>query len=104
VIAGQGTIAMELLRQQPEGIDAIFVPVGGGGLIAASPFTSSRCIPEISIIGVEPEDAPACTPRCAGERGHARARGHLPRRRGGAPVGEETFRLAQQLRGRESCW
>ncbi len=57
VIAGQGTIAMELLRQRPEGIDAVFVPVGGGGLIAGIAVYVKSLYPEIRIVGVEPEDA-----------------------------------------------
>ncbi|HEY9051862.1 MAG TPA: threonine ammonia-lyase, biosynthetic [Gammaproteobacteria bacterium] len=59
VIAGQGTIGMELLRQYPENIDAIFIPVGGGGLIAGVAAYVKYLRPEIKIIGVEPEDA-AC--------------------------------------------
>jgi len=59
VIAGQGTIAMEILRQHPENIDAIFIPVGGGGLIAGISAFIKYLHPEIKIIGVEPEDA-AC--------------------------------------------
>ena len=59
VIAGQGTIGMEILRQYPESIDAIFVPVGGGGLIAGVAAFVKYLRPDIKIIGVEPEDA-AC--------------------------------------------
>ena len=59
VIAGQGTVGMEILRQYPEPIDAIFVPVGGGGLIAGVAAFVKYLRPEIKIIGVEPEDA-AC--------------------------------------------
>jgi len=59
VIAGQGTIAMEILRQYPENIDAIFIPVGGGGLIAGMAAFIKYLRPEIKVIGVEPEDA-AC--------------------------------------------
>ena len=59
VIAGQGTVAMEILRQHPEHIDAIFIPVGGGGLIAGMSAFVKYLRPEIKIIGVEPEDA-AC--------------------------------------------
>lgn len=57
VIAGQGTVGMEILRQYPENIDAIFVPVGGGGLIAGVAAFVKYLRPEIKIIGVEPEDA-----------------------------------------------
>jgi threonine dehydratase len=57
VIAGQGTIAVELLRQTGGNIDAIFVPVGGGGLIAGIAVYVKYLYPNIRIIGVEPEDA-----------------------------------------------
>ncbi|HHJ15441.1 MAG TPA: threonine ammonia-lyase, biosynthetic [Gammaproteobacteria bacterium] len=58
VIAGQGTIAMELLQQHRDGLDAVFVPVGGGGLIAGIATYIKALRPEIRIIGVEPDDAP----------------------------------------------
>lgn len=57
VIAGQGTVAMEILRQHPQKIDAIFVPVGGGGLIAGIAVYAKFVRPDIKIIGVEPEDS-----------------------------------------------
>jgi len=57
VIAGQGTIAMEILRQHTGDIDGIFVPVGGGGLIAGIAAYCKFVRPEIPIIGVEPDDA-----------------------------------------------
>ncbi|NOY71345.1 MAG: threonine ammonia-lyase, biosynthetic [Gammaproteobacteria bacterium] len=60
VIAGQGTVAMEILRQMHGGeISAIFVPVGGGGLIAGISAYVKHLYPEIKIIGVEPDNA-AC--------------------------------------------
>ena len=59
VIAGQGTIGMEILRQHAAPIHAIFVPVGGGGLISGIAAYVKRLRPEIRIIGVEPEDADA---------------------------------------------
>jgi threonine dehydratase len=59
VIAGQGTIAMEILRQHSAPIDAIFIPVGGGGLIAGMAVYIKRLKPGIKVIGVEPEDADA---------------------------------------------
>ena len=52
VIAGQGTIAMEILRQHNEDIDAIFVAVGGGGLIAGIAAYVKSLWPKIEIIGV----------------------------------------------------
>lgn len=59
VIAGQGTVGMEILRQHPDPIHAIFVPVGGGGLIAGIAAYVKYLRPEIKVIGVEAEDA-AC--------------------------------------------
>ncbi|WP_024669139.1 MULTISPECIES: threonine ammonia-lyase, biosynthetic, partial [Pseudomonas syringae group] len=56
-IAGQGTVAMEILRQQPGQLDAIFVPVGGGGLIAGIAAYVKYLRPEIRVIGVEPDDS-----------------------------------------------
>ena len=56
VIAGQGTIGMEILRQQRT-LDAVFVPVGGGGLIAGVAAYIKFVRPEIKIIAVEPEDS-----------------------------------------------
>lgn len=61
VIAGQGTIGLEILRQHPRPIDAIFVPVGGGGLMAGIAVLIKQLRPDIKIIGVEPEDAAAMT-------------------------------------------
>jgi threonine dehydratase len=57
VIAGQGTIGMEILRQHTGPIHAIFAPVGGGGLISGIAAYVKRLYPEIRIIGVEPVDA-----------------------------------------------
>jgi len=58
VIAGQGTIGVEILRQHPEPPHAIFVPVGGGGLIAGLAAYVKYVRPEVKVIGVEPEEAP----------------------------------------------
>ena len=57
VIAGQGTIGVELLEQHPETIDVFFIPVGGGGLIAGMASWIKHHRPDARIIGVEPEDA-----------------------------------------------
>jgi threonine dehydratase len=97
VIAGQGTIAMELLRQRPDGIDAIFVPVGGGGLIAGIAVYIKSLYPEIRVIGVEPDDAASMQASLAAGRCVTLERvgifhdGVAVRR-----VGEEPFRLASQ--------
>ncbi len=57
VIAGQGTVAMEILRQHSGRLDAIFVPVGGGSLIAGIAAYVKHLRPDIRVIGVEPEDS-----------------------------------------------
>src|SRR5437870_4215128 len=59
VIAGQGTIGVELLRQSPGGLDAVFVPIGGGGLIAGIGAYLSAIAPQVRLVGVEPVDADA---------------------------------------------
>ncbi len=59
VIAGQGTVGAELLRQRGTGLGAVFVPVGGGGLIAGVAAYLKSIVPEIRIIGVEPFEADA---------------------------------------------
>ncbi len=69
VIAGQGTIGDEILRQHGPGIHAIFVAVGGGGLIAGIAAFVKSLWPEIRIIGVEPEEAASMhAALAAGER------------------------------------
>src|SRR5215510_98396 len=59
VIAGQGTIADEIVRQHPRDLAAIFVPVGGGGLIAGIGAYVKSVVPEVQVIGVEPIDSDA---------------------------------------------
>src|SRR5678816_3678718 len=61
VIAGQGTIGMEILRQTTRPIHALFVPVGGGGLIGGIASYIKRLRPSVRVIGVEPKDADAMT-------------------------------------------
>lgn len=58
VIAGQGTVGMEILHQHPRNLDAVFVAVGGGGLAAGIAVYIKQLRPDIRIIAVEPEDAP----------------------------------------------
>ncbi len=58
VIAGQGTVAMEILQQHPGDIDAIFIPIGGGGLVAGMAAYIKHYRPKTKVIGVEPQDAP----------------------------------------------
>lgn len=57
VIAGQGTVAMEILRQHQGRLDAVFVPVGGGGLISGIAAYIKYLRPEVKVIGVEPDDS-----------------------------------------------
>ncbi len=96
VIAGQGTIGMELLRQARAPIDAIFVPVGGGGLIAGIAAYIKRLKPEIKVIGVEPEDADAMARSlCKKERIVLPQVGLFADGVAVKQVGEETFRLCQ---------
>jgi threonine dehydratase len=96
VIAGQGTIAMEILRQHSGRLDAVFVPVGGGGLIAGIAVYAKRLRPEIRIIGVEPEDANAMARSlCRKERVVLPHAGIFADGVAVKQVGEETFRLAQ---------
>src|SRR6266699_1205876 len=59
VIAGQGTIGMEILRQATQPLDAVFVAVGGGGLISGIASYIKRLRPSVKVIGVEPVDADA---------------------------------------------
>ena len=98
VIAGQGTIGMEILRQHAQPIDAIFVPVGGGGLISGIAAYVKRVRPSVKIIGVEPLDADAMTRslklkrRIKLEQVGLFADGVAVKE-----VGEETFRLCREL-------
>ncbi|QRN40709.1 MAG: threonine ammonia-lyase, biosynthetic [Neisseriaceae bacterium] len=57
VIAGQGTIAMEIISQYPKKIDAIFIPIGGGGLAAGIATFTKNVRPDIKVIGVQTEDS-----------------------------------------------
>jgi len=59
VIAGQGTIAEEILRQSPRDIDVVFVPVGGGGLVSGMAVYLKHYLPQTRVIGVEPVDSAA---------------------------------------------
>jgi len=59
VIAGQGTIGEEMMRQNPGDLDAVFIPIGGGGLIAGIAVYLKKYSPHTRIIGVEPVDSAA---------------------------------------------
>ncbi len=98
VIAGQGTVGMEVLRQHGGPIDAIFVAVGGGGLIAGIGAYVKRLRPEIRLIGVEPVDADAMTRSlAAGRRVKLDQVGLFADGVAVKQVGAETFRLCRHL-------
>ena len=98
VIAGQGTIGMEIVRQHPGEIDAIFVPVGGGGLISGIAAYVKEVSPRTRIIGVEPVDADAMARSLkAGRRVKLEQVGLFADGVAVKEVGEETFRLCRRL-------
>lgn len=97
VIAGQGTIAMEILNEHPEPIEAIFCCVGGGGLLAGIAAYIKQLRPEIKIIGVEAVDADAMTQSLkAGKRVMLEQVGLFADGAAVKQVGEHTFALCQQ--------
>ena len=98
VIAGQGTIGMEILRQADRPIHAVFVAVGGGGLIAGIAAYIKRLRPSVRVIGVEPVDADAMTRSLkAGRRVVLDHVGLFADAVAVKQVGKETFRLAKDL-------
>lgn len=98
VIAGQGTIGRELIEQMADDVSAVFVPIGGGGLIAGIAAYVKGKRPNVRIIGVEPADSAAMKESLAAGKpvtlDHVGifADGVAVRR-----VGDETFRLCQSL-------
>lgn len=98
VIAGQGTVGMEIVRQHEQPLDAIFVPVGGGGLLAGVAAFVKYVWPQTRVIGVEPEDA-ACL-KLALEKGRRAVLPEVGLFADGcavAQVGKETFRVIKGL-------
>ncbi|HLD14866.1 MAG TPA: threonine ammonia-lyase, biosynthetic [Burkholderiales bacterium] len=97
VIAGQGTVGLEILKQHTAALHAIFVPVGGGGLISGIAAYVKQLRPEVKIIGVEPEDADAMDRSLkAGKRITLDHVGIFADGVAVRQVGKETFRLCQQ--------
>ena len=98
VIAGQGTVAMEILRQHPGPIAAVFVAIGGGGLISGVAAYLKSVRPEIKVIGVQMNDSDAMLRSVrAGKRVMLADVGLFSDGTAVKLVGEETFRLARQL-------
>ena len=98
VIAGQGTIGMEILRQRPAGVDAIFVAIGGGGLAAGVAAYVKRISPKTKIVGVEPVDSDAMWRSSrAGRRVRLERVGLFADGVAVKQVGKETFRLCRDL-------
>ena len=96
-IAGQGTIGMEILRQHTGQLDAVFIPVGGGGLAAGISAYLKYLRPDINVIGVEFEES-ACLKAAleAGERVTLDQVGIFADGVAVAQIGEETFRICQE--------
>ena len=94
VIAGQGTIAMEILRQVSGPLDAVFIPVGGGGLCAGMAAYIKYVRPDVKVIAVEPDDA-ACLKAAmdTGRRVRLKHVGIFADGTAVAQIGKETFRV-----------
>ncbi|MEO8900656.1 MAG: threonine ammonia-lyase, biosynthetic [Polyangiaceae bacterium] len=98
VIAGQGTVAMEILRQHQGPLDAVFVAVGGGGLISGMAAYIKAVRPEIKVIGVQTKDSDAMLRSVkAGRRVQLKDVGLFSDGTAVKLVGKETFRLTRQL-------
>ncbi|MGO4279147.1 L-threonine ammonia-lyase [Cupriavidus sp. OV038] len=98
VIAGQGTIAMEILRQHPGPIHAIFVAIGGGGLISGVAAYVKAVRPEIKVIGVQTFDSDAMKRSVeAGKRIELKDVGLFADGTAVKLVGKETFRITREL-------
>jgi len=98
IIAGQGTVGMEILRQAPDAVDAIFVPVGGGGLAAGVATYVKYLYPGVRVIGVEPVEAASMhAALAAGAPVRLEQVGIFADGVSVRQVGDETFRLCQQF-------
>ena len=98
VIAGQGTVAMEILRQHQGPIDAVFVAIGGGGLISGVAAYIKAVRPEVRVIGVQTVDSDAMVRSvAAGRRVTLTDVGLFSDGTAVKLVGEETFRVAREL-------
>jgi threonine dehydratase len=98
VIAGQGTVGKELFEQRSGAVNIIFVPVGGGGLIAGIAAYVKQLAPEIKIIGVESDEAPSMKAALdANERVRLPDIGIFADGAAVRQVGVEPFRIAKEL-------
>lgn len=98
VIAGQGTIAMEILRQHQGPLDAVFVAIGGGGLVSGVAAYIKAVRPEVKVIGVQMNDSDAMLQSVqANKRVNLADVGLFSDGTAVKLVGEETFRLAREL-------
>lgn len=98
VIAGQGTVGMEIVRQHPKPIDAVFVAIGGGGLAAGVAAFIKQVRPEIKVIGVQTNDSCAMKVSvAAGQRVELKDVGLFADGTAVKLVGEETFRICRDL-------
>jgi threonine dehydratase len=98
VIAGQGTVAMEILRQHQGPIDAVFVAIGGGGLISGMAAFIKAVHPQIRVVGVQTVDSDAMTRSVqAGRRVKLAEVGLFSDGTAVKQVGAETFRVAREL-------
>ena len=97
VIAGQGTVGVEIIKQHPDPIDAIFVPVGGGGLISGIAAYVKHVSPDTRIIAVEADESPCLAEAMkAGERVLLDQVGIFADGVAVRRIGKEPFRIAQQ--------
>jgi threonine dehydratase len=98
IIAGQGTIGLEILKQHPSAPDMIFVPIGGGGLIAGIAVYIKMLCPNIKVIGVEPDDADAMVRSVeANKRVRLKEVGIFADGVAVKQVGSETFKLVREF-------
>ena len=98
VIAGQGTVGMEIVRQRADKINAVFVPIGGGGLAAGVAAFIKQVRPDIKVIGVQTNDS--CGMKQSVEHGsvvHLKDVGLFSDGTAVKVVGDETFRLCRDL-------
>ena len=96
VIAGNGTVGLEIMRSLPPKVDAVFVPVGGGGLIAGVAAYIKHVSDKVKVIGVEPEDSDAMSQSLAvGRRVKLKDVGIFADGVAVKQVGRENFRLVQ---------